>query len=220
MGGWPAPSVRHTMAERVYCAQKLAEGRVIVSRDEAHHLARVRRVAVGEEVELFDGEGLAYRGRVASIGRDRVEIDLGGAALPDCVPPCRLTLATAVPKGERFDWLVEKATELGVARVVPLITEHSVVDPRATKLDRLRRQIIAAAKQCGRSRLPELEPPMLWESLARRNDDWPRLLAHPGGLPAREWPRIARGGRATLAIGPEGGFTPAEVDCGSAGGWE
>jgi 16S rRNA (uracil1498-N3)-methyltransferase len=170
-------------------------------------------------VEVFDGRGFATLAEILAVGRDQADLLAVGSPLPDRAPPCELTLATAIPKGERFDWMVEKATELGVARLVPLITARSVVDPRATKLDRLRRQTIAAAKQCGRSRLLELEPPMLWESLACRNDDWPRLLAHPGGLPAREWPRIRHGGRATLAIGPEGGFTPAEVDCGRAGGW-
>src|SRR4051812_23439804 len=141
------------MADRFYCPDPPVEGFLTLSGDEARHLIRVRRLGPGDVVEVFDGRGTALRAEVAGVGRDRVELAVRGGPLPDRVAPCLLTLATAVPKADRFDWLVEKATELGVARLVPLRTERSVVDPRATKLDRLRRAIIEAAKQCGRNRL-------------------------------------------------------------------
>jgi 16S rRNA (uracil1498-N3)-methyltransferase len=143
-----------------------------------------------------------------------------GAPLADHRAACRLTLAAAVPKGERFDWLVEKATELGVERLVPLVTERSAVDPRATKLERLRRRIVEASKQCGRNRLMVLEAPMPWsEWLSAAPASATRLLAHPGGPPPRSWPVVPVGGEAALSIGPEGGFSEPEVDAASAAGW-
>src|SRR5262249_14951791 len=122
------------MADRFYCPDPAVEGRFVLQGDEARHLGRVRRVGLGEVVELFDGRGFATRAKVAGLARDRVELIGQGEPLPDREARCRLTLASAVPKGERFDWLVEKATELGVARLVPLLTERSVVDPGAAKL--------------------------------------------------------------------------------------
>ncbi len=208
------------MADRCFCPDPPVEGRLVLEGDEARHLTRVRRVAVGEVVEVFDGKGFAARARVENAGKNRVDLTLFGEPIADRVAPCRLTLATAVPKGERFDWLVEKATELGVARLVPLITERSVVDPRDAKLDRLRRVIIEAAKQSGRNRLMELDFPTPWSSLARAPADETRLLAHPGGVPASAWHRIQHGSPVMLAIGPEGGFTEPEVALAVERGWQ
>ena len=96
----------------------------------------------------------------------------------------RSTLATAVPKGDRFDWLVEKATELGVDRLIPIVTERSVVEPGSTKLSRLRKSIIEASKQCGRNRLMVLESPVRWEPLIEahgRIDEIPRGFGGTSG---------------------------------------
>lgn len=187
--------------------------------DEARHLARVRRLGVDCVVEVFDGRGNATAAEVTAVGRDRVELRRIGEPLPDPSPLCRLTLATAVPKGERFDWLVEKATELGVARLVPLITERSVVDPRGAKLDRLRRLSVEASKQCGRNRVLELEAPTPFARLLAESTDNVRILADPKGLSAELWPRAPQGASAVLAIGPEGGFTEAEVAQARESGW-
>ncbi len=172
-------------------------------------------------MEVFDGSGFATSAEVTDQGRDWVELRVVGEPLPDRVAPCRLTLATAVPKGERFDWLIEKATELGVDRVVPIVTERSVVDPRATKLDRLRRLIVEASKQCGRNRLMVLEQPLHWSVvLTKPAATALRLVAHPGGSPPSSWPQARRGGDAALAIGPEGGFTDPEIEAARAAGWQ
>jgi len=208
------------MADRCYCPDPPLEGRLVLEGYEARHLSRVRRIGVGEVVEVFDGKGFATRARVESIGKNRVDLTVLGEPIADRVAACRLTLATAVPKGERFDWLIEKATELGVARLVPLITERSVVDPRDAKLDRLRRLIVEAAKQCGRNRLLELDSPTPWTTLARAPSGETRLLAHPGGVPAFAWRPIRRGAPVTLAIGPEGGFTESEVTLAVELGWQ
>lgn len=207
------------VAHRFFCPDPPIEGRLVLRGDEARHLARVRRVGVGEVVEVFDGRGFASRAEVIELGKDRADLRSFGDPLADRVVPCRLTLATAVPKGDRFDWLVEKATELGVTRLIPILVERSVVDPREGKLDRLRRTIIEASKQCGRSTLMALERPRTWESIVLGADEGPRLLAHPGGLPASAWPKARAGGAVTLAIGPEGGFTEAELGLADTQGW-
>ena len=114
-------------------------------------------------------------------------------------------LATAVPKGDRFDWLVEKATELGVERLIPIVTERSVVVPRGSKLDRLRRSIIEASKQCRRARLMELAEPMDWPELVSHFpacDPVPRRSAR-ASLAAR-WPAIRRGASGRAGRGARG----------------
>lgn len=208
------------MAERFYCAGAAEGGMLRLEGDEARHLARVRRIGPGETVELFDGQGFATRAEVVSTGRDTVTLRAVGGPLPDRAPILELTLMTAVPKGDRFDWLVEKATEIGVARLVPVMAERSVVDPRAGKLERLRRTVIEACKQCGRNRLMGLEPVASWAEVAARPGDHLRLLAHPthGRLP--DWPRPPASGRAWVAVGPEGGFTDAEVETARDRGWQ
>jgi len=209
------------VTERFFCPTPPKDGRIRLEGDESRHLSRVRRLGPGAVVEIFDGGGFATSAEVTDQGKDWVDLKVVGDPLPDRVTPCRVTLATAVPKGERFDWLVEKATELGVDRVVPIVTERSVVDPRATKLDRLRRSIVEASKQCGRNRLMVLERPLPWSVwLTEPAAAALRLVAHPGGLPPSSWPQARRGGEAALAIGPEGGFTDLEVEAARAAGWQ
>lgn len=205
------------MADRFYLPDPPEAGRATLVGGEAHHLARVRRVEVGQIVEVFDGRGWASRARVGSIHKDRVDLEVVGDPLPDRTPSCRVTLATAVPKGDRFDWLIEKATELGVGRLVAVVAERSAVDPRAAKLDRLRRHVIEAAKQSGRNRLMALEGPVPLDDYLRSESAASRFVAHPGGgLPSR-WP--AAGEAAAVAIGPEGGLTERELDLAREAGW-
>src|SRR5262249_15441748 len=152
------------------------EGRLRLPADEARHLSRVCRLGLGDQVEVFDGQGFATTAEVVVIRDDWVELSARGAPLPVRQPECALTLATAVPKGDRFDWLVEKATELGVERLIPMLSERSVVDPRSSKLTRLRRTVIEASKQCGRARLMVLEGPVPWTRLATSCPDSMRFL--------------------------------------------
>jgi 16S rRNA (uracil1498-N3)-methyltransferase len=174
---------------------------------------------VGDVVELFDGRGCATRSEVIAIGDDWVELTVVGAALPGPLPPCRLTLAPAVSKGDRFDWLVEKATELGVERLIPILTDRSVVEPGSGKLSRLRRSIVEASKQCRRNRLMVLDPPMRWSDLARACPGSAKFIADPAGLPASRVAAIPHGHTVILAVGPEGGFTASERQLADEAGW-
>lgn len=202
------------MAERYYCPEPPVAGRFTLGPEESRHLARVKRVGVGEIVELFDGHGLGYRAEVQKLGKDRVELGLV-MTLPKQASRVDLTLATTVPKGDRFDWLIEKATELGVSRLTPLITERSTVDPRSAKMERLRRSIVEASKQCGRYQLMQLDEPIRWRQFLTRTRQFEaeacRLLAHPGGVSLGRV-IIEPGQSILVAIGPEGGFSAEEVE--------
>lgn len=200
------------MSRRFFVRQSLASDSVRLEGAETRHLSRVMRFQPGDLVTLFDGQGVEAEARITSVTENLVELSILSRTDDAHRPLVELTLATAVPKGERFDWLVEKSVELGVTRIVPLITARSIVNPGAGKLERLRRTIVEASKQCGRSRLMELAEPVHWNSFVSRDQSSAALLiADPSGEPAAI--TIAATSKPlVVAIGPEGGFTPAELE--------
>jgi len=198
------------MSERFFLSQPPHDGRAVLAGDEARHLARVMRCAVGDEVVVFDGRGSSWRARVATIGRDEVGLELGAAATAPALPRVPLTLAVALPKGERQKWLVEKLTELGVARLVPLITTRGVAEATPAAVERLARGVIEACKQCGRDTLMEIAPPRSVAEIARDPGHGVTLVvADRDGLPLDT---SAGEGRPIIAVvGPEGGLTAEEL---------
>lgn len=201
------------MPRRFYLPQSFESDAIRLTGAEAHHLSRVLRFQAGDEITLFDGQGHEARARIEAIAANTVELAVLERTIDMQPAESSLTVAAAVPKGERFDWLVEKATELGVARLVPLITARSVVHPGDSKLERLRRTIVEASKQCGRSRLMELTAPVEWSKLVADefNSGKNVWVADPSGEPLL--PALAETPRPTLvAIGPEGGFTAGELE--------
>jgi 16S rRNA (uracil1498-N3)-methyltransferase len=183
---------------------------------EAHHLSQVLRLTAGDAVEVFNGQGLVGSGRIGRANRRAVEVDVAEVERQPAPRP-RFFLATAVPKGERFDWLIEKATELGVDRLIPLETARTTVVPRGTKLERLRQTVIAACKQCRRSYLMELAPVTGWREFLAQVRGGPLYVAHPGGnsLSVDDGPAGQTGVElewVTACVGPEGGFTEEELD--------
>jgi 16S rRNA (uracil1498-N3)-methyltransferase len=132
-----------------------------------------------------------------------------------------LTLAVALPKGERQKWLVEKAVELGVTRIVPLQAARAVAQPTAGALDRLRRTVIEASKQCGRNRLLEIsEAQSLHTLIGNVPADAVRLMAHPRGASITSMELHSRSAGIDCLIGPEGGFTEDEVERAALAGWQ
>lgn len=209
------------MSERFFLATPPRGGTAVLEGDEARHLARVLRARVGDEVVLFDGRGRAWRARVARIGRDTVELDTvsgdGTEGDTDAArepPPAgsRLTLAVALPKGERQKWLVEKLTELGVARLVPLATARGVAEATASAAARLERQVIEACKQCGRDTLMEVAAGRPLAGLLAETPPGARVvIAHPHATPL-DAAAVRDGATEVIAlIGPEGGFTADEL---------
>ncbi len=201
------------MATPRFIVSALEGDRITIDGREAHHAARVRRLRVGDAVELFDGRGGEATGTIAAIASDRIEVSLNERHV-SASPRTLLTIAAAIPKGDRADWMVEKLGELGVARLVPLITERSIVRPSAGKIERWRRKCIETAKQCRATVPMEVLEPTRVESLPALFVPTGRVLVTaPDAAHSidHEWP--GRTGRtdALFVIGPEGGLTPGEI---------
>lgn len=195
------------MADRYFSAEPIQGPSVTLSGGEAHHLLHVMRAEPGLAVVLFDGRGGQYAAEVARCGRTEVELTVGPRQDIERELPFELTLTVPLPKVDRQRWLVEKAVELGVSRLIPLRTARSEgfsVEP-ATKLAR---HVIEASKQCGRNRLMEIASPVEWRTLVRETGKR-RLVAHPGGWPLGELSPTAMD--TLVAVGPEGGFTDDEI---------
>ncbi|MFM8893179.1 MAG: RsmE family RNA methyltransferase [Planctomycetia bacterium] len=197
-----------------------ADGRAILGGDEARHLARVLRARVGDTVTLFDGHGRQWAARVTAIGRDEVALEADAARIDPEPPGTLLTLAVALPKGDRQKWMVEKLTALGVHALGPLETTRGVAEAPAAARARLDRSVIEACKQCGRNTLLTINPP---RSLAAVLADAPArtriLVAHPGGPPALQ-PLVPPADAVLALVGPEGGFTAEELSAADAAGAE
>jgi 16S rRNA (uracil1498-N3)-methyltransferase len=199
------------MHRRFFVSQLLEAPALTITGSQAHHLRDVLRTEVGSLVTLFDGSGREATASVTRVAGDAVELAIVERRTVAAARPS-VTLATAVPKGTRFTWLVEKATELGVDRLVPLVTRRSVVDPGTGKLDKLRRTIVEASKQCGRARLMELTAPVAWSDFVERELAGMRAwIADPSGEPL-EQSAFSSDAPAVIAIGPEGGWTEDELD--------
>jgi 16S rRNA (uracil1498-N3)-methyltransferase len=170
---------------RVHVARTLAAGsEVVLDESASTHIARVLRLKAGAAVVLFDGGGADYAGRIVAITRDGVRIEVGARSDGLAESPLAVTLAQGVSRGERMDWTLQKATELGVRRIVPVLTARSVVrlDERqaAAKLRHWRAVVTAACEQSGRSVLPELAPPVTLATwLAQPSGDGLRLRLDP-----------------------------------------
>lgn len=216
----------------------------------AHHLLRVLRRGIGDEIEVFDGQGRCWRAQVASTKPATVTLQ---AALPAEPPPClQLGLAQCLSTAEKMDWTIEKAVELGVSHIVPLLSARSVVKldgARAEKrVQHWQRLVVAAAMQCGRSRLPEIapiQPVGTWLASLPAPQAHERrwvlsplaessLMVQAGALAAQagtrlpedqDWPDDATASEADaptawLLCGPESGLAETEVEQALAQGWQ
>jgi len=220
---------------RFYCPD-LSADQVELDAEQAGHARKSLRLAEGREVELFDGAGTVAVGRITELTR-RMVVAIGERRR--IAPPTpTLDLATAIPKGDRAATLVEAAAQLGVDRLIPLLTDRGVVEPGRKKQDRFDRIAIEAAKQCGRSRLMTIAPPTRLDALLRQTDhdlklitDTPPAASDDGGVaasaamtnsadaPAPMQPlqtpdalrsTLSQADRVLVLIGPEGGWTDAE----------
>lgn len=209
------------MSERFFLPAPPAAGRALLAGDEARHLGRVLRAQPGDTVILFDGSGRSWTAHVNRIDRDTVSLDVVAERPPAPAAGPRLTLAVALPKGDRQKWLVEKLTELGVHRFVPLDTTRGVAEGGAAARARLERVVVEACKQCGRDTLMEIAAARpLAAILAEPPPGGRILIADPqGDPPAALAAEISAAAGDTIAlVGPEGGFTPDELAAADAGG--
>ncbi len=192
------------MRHRIFV--EFIEPQTTVSGDEFHHSVRVVRIRAGEEVELFDRAGNLARGVVDSIERDHAVIR-AGEAIPSREAPVDIHLAMAIIQLDKFELVLQKATELGVRSIVPLVTEHVELRPEryAGKAERWERIVFEAVKQSGRSVVPVIEPPTKFADALRR--DGAKILLDADSSSTAGQPDNP----TTLFIGPEGGWSEAEL---------
>ena len=194
---------------RLFVEQPLSEAAEIrIEGGQAHYLTGVMRLKAGAQVKLFDDRTGEWLAEIAYLGKRDLILRIGGHLRPREAAPDLWLLAAPIKKG-RIDWMAEKACELGVARLMPVVTRRTVVD--RVNLERLRAHMIEAAEQCERTALPELAAPAKLDAML---GDWPdgRTLFfadEEGGAPMLD---VAKPGPAAILIGPEGGFTPEERD--------
>ncbi|HVE13144.1 MAG TPA: RsmE family RNA methyltransferase [Elusimicrobiota bacterium] len=216
------------MAQFLAEPSDIAQGRFILRGPEAFHVSRVLRRKVGDEIEIFDGKGGRYGGIIRSIGEAEVAGDVTGLRKAEPAPPrARLHLYMGLLKASAFEWVLEKATELGCVSIAPIVTPRTVVRLReeatAAKQERWKKILLAAAKQSGRADIPVLEKPVHFRDAI--------VAAKDKGLILMGWERQGTetthaGLRQVLAearaqgpdldvrlfIGPEGGFSDEEVE--------
>jgi 16S rRNA (uracil1498-N3)-methyltransferase len=211
---------------RVHVEGPLVSGkRVKLEGNAASHITRVLRLRVGATLTLFDGAGGEYQGSIDKAHGGEVIVAVGAHCAIERESPLTLTLAQGVSRGERMDLVVQKATELGVSHLVPVLTERSVVRLTAQQSDRKlnhwRAIVVGACEQCGRNRLPSVAAPLtLREFLKGDAGAAPgaRLLLSPAGTATlRDVPRPSTA--VTVLIGPEGGLTDEEQQASVAAGF-
>ena len=206
---------------RLHCTEPLSSGSSLALPPGPARHVQVLRLQPGDPLTLFDGRGGEYEAVVEQMGRSTVTVTVGAHLDRECEAPLAIHLAIGMPANERMDWLVEKATELGVASIQPLLAERSVLrlsGERAQKKQAHWQGIaVAACEQCGRNRVPPVHA-------VRPLVEWLATQAAPGlVLSLREGTQalaaLPRRDAVTLLSGPEGGLAPAEEDAALARGW-
>jgi 16S rRNA (uracil1498-N3)-methyltransferase len=203
---------------RFYCEQSLPpSGSFELPPDAAHHAARVLRLREGDAVEIFDGNGNERRGKIAEISGKRVIVGNLAATNTNRESALQVVLAQALSSSEKMDWVIQKATELGVTEFQPLDTERSVARLTAERVEKRiehwRQVAISACEQCGRNVFPQIQTPldiMLWLQQMREMSVAKFILLPEGGFSLQTQARPQ--GKVALLIGAEGGFSEAESD--------
>ena len=212
------------MLPRFLAAIDAASGTARLADEEARHLSQVLRLRAGHEVVVFDGSGREYRARVEQIARGGATLRLVEEQTPAPEPFVRVTLAQAALKGEKMDDVVRDATMMGAAAIEPLVTEHTAAHLKVGRApERWRRIAIASAKQCGRAVVPQIgEGTAFGDWLARDGSAVRVLLVEPSATVTGHPPSTLGAERpetATIVIGPEGGWSTAEVQSAVAAGY-
>ena len=211
---------------RVYVDGALTPGSTVdLPKETGAHLSKVLRVRSGDELVLFNGDGREFTGTIEAVRGSRVSASIGAARSIDRESPCKVTLVQCVPRGDRMDFIVQKATELGVVRIVPVLSQRSVVrldaSQAASKQAHWRAVAVSACEQCGRNRLPSVEaaqPLLNYLGALAPHGRSLRLVLEPEGVHPEGNAAQAGGdfGAAIdgveIAIGPEGGFAPDELE--------
>lgn len=193
-----------------------------ITGSQVHHLVTVRRCVAGSELSLFDGTGKTYLGKIENISKDKIT----GAILEEkkvSAAKVRITLFQSVPKGDRFDWLIEKSAELGIAKVLPIICSRSMIKEISEhKVSRWRRLSESACEQCSRPDIMEVGEPVKFEtSLSFVKPDEVSIIGWESeelGTVKKVFEEKSKFSKVNIFTGPEGGFEPREIEAAGAHG--
>jgi 16S rRNA (uracil1498-N3)-methyltransferase len=219
---------------RVFVEAPVTAGkRVVVEGSAVNHITRVLRLRSGDALTVFDGRGGEFGARIEEFRKDAVVVAVEEHRPLDRESPLTLTLAQGISRGERMDWIIQKATELGTSKIVPLFTKRSMVrlDERQAerKIQHWRAIAVAACEQCGRNKVPELVTPIdFFDVLPADSSGATRLLLSPTGdlriedLQAVDGLDVGKGASKaiTVLIGPEGGLEDVEQEAALAAGFK
>jgi 16S rRNA (uracil1498-N3)-methyltransferase len=191
-------------------------GRIVLDEAEGRHAVEVLRLRVGDALDIFDGAGGVASARLVMAGKRQVEAEIL-ELYHTSRPAARTSLIQAVPKGKLFEWILEKATELSVSEIQPLLSDRTVVhlegEERRRKQEKWQRTVIEACKQCGQNWLPTVHTPLSLDEVLRSPLAGDALIAslHVGALPFREALSVPLVGDVSVFVGPEGDFTATEM---------
>ena len=213
------------MGQRYFISSPVDSDHITLSGSEAHHLIHVMRAEIGDQLVLFDGSGSQFSAEIQQLKKNSAELLIYERHAIDLELPAQLTVATALPKGDRQKWLVEKLVELGTSCLIPLVTQRAVAKPVTQALTRLERNVVESSKQCGRNQLMKIGPPLtVAELIEQTSPDTLRIVAHPeppsGAKSMDELLSSPAATETVLTIGPEGGWTDEEIERFTSSQWQ
>lgn len=207
------------MTRRRWIADEVSDNRASLTGDHADHLIRVLRARVGQQFDIVVA-GVVRRGRIVEVTEQRVVFELGEELQSS--PPANVTLLLAIFKFDRMEWAIEKCTELGVSKIVPLIarrTESHLAGAAGKRVERWRRIAVQAAEQSRRTAAPEIADPVKLREALTMQGKWRIVLAETEQDAGLRDVVVEPQGDAILAIGPEGGWTEDELNLFQESGW-
>jgi len=191
---------------------------ILVSKEEAHHIIDVMRLSSGDEVVAFDGTGKEYIGKISNISKGNLKIKIEKINKPKLKHKPYVTLAQALPKKTKIDFIIEKATELGVDEIIPLVTERTIVrlseGKRTQKSQHWQNIAISASKQCGRLDIPKVRAPLLFSEVFKEIKDYDLAMMAcltEDSRPLKEVISDFNGKKILVMVGPEGDFSLKEI---------
>lgn len=212
------------MPSRIYTPAPLVSGTTISLDEQAfQHLIRVLRMSDGDQIHLFNGDGREFAGSLCEVGKKQANVQIGDCLKTDAPLALPIHLGQVISKGDKMDFTIQKATELGVSRITPLVSERCDVRLKGERMDKKlehwRKVAISACEQCGRNDIPVIDEPQAMTDWAPGVTSEARFILHPHNQQA-----LASNQRPTsvcLLVGPEGGFSAIEVEqaerCGFTG---
>jgi 16S rRNA (uracil1498-N3)-methyltransferase len=208
---------------RIFCDVRLGPGaQFALPADAANHVARALRLQHGDAITVFDGQGGEYDATILRIDRGHVDVKVGAFDPVEREAPVAVNLVQGIPESDKMDWIIQKAVELGVASIRPVVCDRSVVrlagERAARREAHWQRVAVAAVEQCGRNRVPQVLAPVPFSSwIAPGTAGAARWLLAPGAPPLAQQARPE--GAVELLVGPEGGFSEREGDLAHSAGF-